>query len=46
MNKNIIVLTGVTGQDGSHMVDFLLKETDYHIVGVTIVVKVSVFKTV
>ena len=33
MNKNIIVLTGVTGQDGSHMVDFLLKETDYHIVG-------------
>ena len=29
MNNNIIVLTGVTGQDGSHMVDFLLKETDY-----------------
>jgi GDPmannose 4,6-dehydratase len=33
MKNNIIVLTGVTGQDGSHMVDFLLKETDYHIVG-------------
>ena len=33
MNKNVIILTGVTGQDGSHMVDFLLKETDYHIVG-------------
>ena len=33
MNENIIVLTGVTGQDGSNMVDFLLKETDYHIVG-------------
>ena len=32
-NKNVIVLTGVTGQDGSNMVDFLLKETDYHIVG-------------
>ena len=32
MNNNIIVLTGVTGQDGSHMVDFLLKETEYHIV--------------
>ena len=33
MSNNIIVLTGVTGQDGSNMVDFLLKETDYHIVG-------------
>jgi len=33
MKNNIIVLTGVTGQDGSNMVDFLLKETSYHIVG-------------
>ena len=33
MNQNIIVVTGVTGQDGSNMVDFLLKETNYHIVG-------------
>ena len=23
-NRNCIVVTGVTGQDGSHMVDFLL----------------------
>lgn len=32
MIKKIIV-TGVTGQDGSHMVDFLLKNTDHHIYG-------------
>ena len=32
-NKNVIVITGVTGQDGSHMVDFLLKNTDYLIFG-------------
>lgn len=32
-NKKIIVVTGVTGQDGSHMVDFLLKNTDYVIFG-------------
>lgn len=30
--KNILV-TGVTGQDGSHMVDYLLKNTDYNIYG-------------
>jgi GDPmannose 4,6-dehydratase len=30
--KNIIV-TGVTGQDGSHMVDYLLKNTDHQIYG-------------
>lgn len=30
--KNIII-TGVTGQDGSHMVDYLLKHTDYNIYG-------------
>lgn len=30
--KNIII-TGVTGQDGSHMVDYLLKNTDYRIFG-------------
>ena len=32
-NKKTIVITGVTGQDGSHMVDFLLKNTDYLIFG-------------
>jgi len=32
MTKKIIV-TGVTGQDGSHMVDFLLKNTNYLIYG-------------
>lgn len=31
--KKTIVITGVTGQDGSHMVDFLLKNTDYLIFG-------------
>jgi len=33
--KNIVIVTGVTGQDGSHMVDYLLENTDYHIVGAT-----------
>jgi len=28
-----IIVTGVTGQDGSHMVDYLLKNTDYKIYG-------------
>jgi GDPmannose 4,6-dehydratase len=28
-----IIVTGVTGQDGSHMVDYLLKHTDYEIYG-------------
>lgn len=32
MNKNIII-TGVTGQDGSYMADLLLAETDYKIFG-------------
>ena len=32
MNKKIVV-TGVTGQDGSHLVDFLLENTDCHVVG-------------
>jgi len=32
MKKKVIV-TGVTGQDGSHMVDYLLKETDHDIFG-------------
>ena len=31
--KTCIVVTGVTGQDGSHMVDYLLKHTDYIILG-------------
>lgn len=30
--KNIII-TGVTGQDGSHMVDYLLKNTDHKLYG-------------
>ena len=32
-NRNCIVVTGVTGQDGSHMVDFLLENTDYIVFG-------------
>jgi GDPmannose 4,6-dehydratase len=28
-----VIVTGVTGQDGSHMVDFLLANTDYYIFG-------------
>ena len=32
MNDTVIV-TGITGQDGSHMVDYLLENTDYHVVG-------------
>ncbi len=32
-DKNVVFITGVTGQDGSHMVDFLLKNTNYFIIG-------------
>ena len=32
-NRKVVVITGVTGQDGSHMVDFLLKNTDFLIFG-------------
>lgn len=32
-NKKIVFITGITGQDGSYMVDFLLKNTDYIIIG-------------
>ena len=28
-----VIVTGITGQDGSHMVDYLLKNTDYKIIG-------------
>ena len=28
-----ILITGVTGQDGSHMVDYLLSETKYKVIG-------------
>ena len=28
-----IIVTGITGQDGSHMVDYLLKNTDHKIIG-------------
>ena len=31
--KKIIIVTGVTGQDGSHMVDYLLESTDHQIYG-------------
>jgi GDPmannose 4,6-dehydratase len=31
--RKVIIITGVTGQDGSLMVDFLLKNTDYLIFG-------------
>jgi GDPmannose 4,6-dehydratase len=31
--KKVVFVTGVTGQDGSHMVDYLLTNTDYFIVG-------------
>jgi GDPmannose 4,6-dehydratase len=29
----VVFVSGVTGQDGSHMVDYLLRETNYNIVG-------------
>jgi GDPmannose 4,6-dehydratase len=32
-NKKVVFITGVTGQDGSHLVDYLLKNTDYMIFG-------------
>jgi GDPmannose 4,6-dehydratase len=32
-NSTVVFISGVTGQDGSLMVDYLLKETDYTIVG-------------
>ena len=28
-----IIITGVTGQDGSHMADYLLKHTEHTIIG-------------
>lgn len=31
--KKVVVVTGVTGQDGSFMVDYLLKNTNYEIFG-------------
>lgn len=31
--KKVCIVTGVTGQDGSYMVDYLLKNTDLYIVG-------------
>lgn len=29
-----VIVTGVTGQDGSHMADYLLANTDYNIIGI------------
>jgi len=34
MNMKKIIITGVTGQDGSYMVDFLLKNTEHNIIGI------------
>ena len=31
--EKLVFVTGVTGQDGSHMVDYLLENTDYTIIG-------------
>lgn len=31
--QRVAIVTGVTGQDGSHMVDYLLENTDLYIVG-------------
>ena len=31
--KKVCIVTGVTGQDGSYMVDYLLENTDLYIVG-------------
>lgn len=31
--KKSVIVTGVTGQDGSHMVDYLLANTDYEVFG-------------
>jgi GDPmannose 4,6-dehydratase len=33
LGKKICIVTGVTGQDGSYMVDYLLKNTDLYVVG-------------
>lgn len=33
INEKVVFVTGVTGQDGSHMVDYLLKNTNYMIFG-------------
>ena len=33
-NKKTVVISGVTGQDGSLMVEYLLKNTDHNIIGV------------
>jgi GDPmannose 4,6-dehydratase len=32
-DKECVVVTGVTGQDGSHMVDYLLRNTDLLVIG-------------
>lgn len=32
-NRKVVFITGVTGQDGSHLVDYLLKTTDHFIIG-------------
>lgn len=32
-NRKVVFITGVTGQDGSHLVDYLLETTDHFIIG-------------
>jgi GDPmannose 4,6-dehydratase len=32
-NRKVVFITGVTGQDGSHLVDYLLETTNYFIIG-------------
>jgi GDPmannose 4,6-dehydratase len=32
-NRKVVFITGVTGQDGSHLVDYLLESTDHFIIG-------------
>jgi len=29
----VVFVTGVTGQDGSHMIDYLIRETNVHVIG-------------
>lgn len=32
-NRKVVFITGVTGQDGSHLIDYLLNTTDHFIIG-------------
>ena len=41
-----VIVTGVTGQDGSHMVDYLLSNTDHHVFGTLRRVSVKNYKNI